>query len=89
MGIIGRMYSVLANGGIVMMIKVGLGLNLQEQGLMIVTPTSLGAVLGQKAYMLFYVKRSLAYVQPAPRLTTNGSTSTVANGTGNGSVNGH
>ena len=69
----------------------------------IVTPTSLKAVLGQKAYMLFYVKRSLAYVQQAPRLMTNGSTTTIpsananananangsANGTANSSVSGH
>lgn len=27
------------------------------------TPTTLGAVLASKAYMLFYVKRSLAYAQ--------------------------
>lgn len=26
-----------------------------------VTPTTLGKVLGQKAYMLFYVKRSLGF----------------------------
>ncbi|KAK4685046.1 hypothetical protein P7C73_g5112, partial [Tremellales sp. Uapishka_1] len=33
-----------------------------------VTPTTLAAVLAQKAYMLFYVKRSLAYAQPQSRL---------------------
>lgn len=32
--------------------------------LTVVTPTSLKDVLSQRAYMLFYVKRSLAYAQP-------------------------
>lgn len=49
------------------------------------TPTTLSAVLAQKAYMLFYVKRSLAYVQPPTRLVTSASTATIANG----GVNGH
>ncbi|RSH95407.1 hypothetical protein EHS25_000494 [Saitozyma podzolica] len=33
-----------------------------------VTPTTLSAVLAQKAYMLFYIKRSLAYTQPMKKL---------------------
>ncbi|OWZ41330.1 hypothetical protein LQV05_004800 [Cryptococcus neoformans] len=47
-----------------------------------VTPTSLSAVLAQRAYMLFYVKRSIAYAQPMSRLLTGGSTggSTGTNG---------
>lgn len=44
-----------------------------------VTPTSLGAVLRQNAYMLFYVRRSLAYGLPMSRLL-NGSANGVANG---------
>lgn len=32
-----------------------------------VTPTTLKEVLSQRAYMLFYVKRSLAYAQPFSR----------------------
>lgn len=49
-----------------------------------VTPTTLGAVLAQKAYMLFYVKRSLAYVQPRMKagLGSSGGGG-VGNGTGN------
>ena len=45
---------------------------------MIVTPTPLSSVLAQKAYMLFYVKRSLAYAAPPAKsvLPTNG----VSNG---------
>jgi ubiquitin carboxyl-terminal hydrolase 22/27/51 len=46
-----------------------------------VTPTTLSAVLSQKAYMLFYVKRSLAYAQPMQRLLSNTGGTTV-NGTG-------
>ncbi|WVQ75376.1 hypothetical protein IAR50_004996 [Cryptococcus sp. DSM 104548] len=38
-----------------------------------VTPTTLSAVLQQKAYMLFYVKRSLAYAQPMSRLLAPGA----------------
>jgi hypothetical protein len=34
----------------------------------IVTPVTLGTVLGQKAYMLFYVKRTLAYGQSMAKL---------------------
>nr|ODN88609.1 ubiquitin carboxyl-terminal hydrolase 22/27/51 [Cryptococcus depauperatus CBS 7841] len=46
-----------------------------------VTPTTLSTVLSQKAYMLFYVKRSLAYAQPMSRLLAGGSsTSLSANG---------
>ena len=33
-----------------------------------VTPTTLKAVQGQNAYMLFYVKRSLAYAAPHSKL---------------------
>nr|XP_018259013.1 ubiquitin carboxyl-terminal hydrolase 22/27/51 [Kwoniella dejecticola CBS 10117]OBR81171.1 ubiquitin carboxyl-terminal hydrolase 22/27/51 [Kwoniella dejecticola CBS 10117] len=53
-----------------------------------VTPTTLSAVLSQKAYMLFYVKRSLAYAQPMSKLlsttapaasTTNASSNTNTN----------
>ncbi|OCF60293.1 ubiquitin carboxyl-terminal hydrolase 22/27/51 [Kwoniella mangroviensis CBS 10435] len=42
-----------------------------------VTPTTLSSVLSQKAYMLFYVKRSLAYAQPMSKLlgTTASTTS--------------
>ncbi|KIS00120.1 ubiquitin carboxyl-terminal hydrolase 22/27/51 [Cryptococcus deuterogattii 2001/935-1] len=39
-----------------------------------VTPTSLSAVLAQRAYMLFYVKRSIAYAQPMSKLLASGST---------------
>lgn len=39
-----------------------------------VTPTSLSAVLAQRAYMLFYVKRSIAYAQPMSKLLAGGST---------------
>ncbi|KAL7421461.1 hypothetical protein Q5752_004348 [Cryptotrichosporon argae] len=46
-----------------------------------VTPTSLGAVLAQKAYMLFYVKRTLAYAEPPPRPFAPAA---QANGTGTG-----
>lgn len=59
---------------------------------MAVTPTTLGAALRQNAYMLFYVRRSLAYGQPMSRLLANGAGKTVngktANGTANDSVNG-
>nr|XP_019009672.1 ubiquitin carboxyl-terminal hydrolase 22/27/51 [Kwoniella pini CBS 10737]OCF48453.1 ubiquitin carboxyl-terminal hydrolase 22/27/51 [Kwoniella pini CBS 10737] len=51
-----------------------------------VTPTTLSSVLSQKAYMLFYVKRSLAYAQPMSKLlsTTAPSASTnTANTTTN------
>jgi hypothetical protein len=51
-----------------------------------VTPTTLSAVRGQKAYMLFYVKRTMAYVQSGPRPSTDPQTNGV---NGNGSVNGH
>lgn len=44
----------------------------------IVTPTILKDVLAQKAYMLFYVKRSLAYAQPLAKLLSNANGSTVA-----------
>ncbi|KAK1922440.1 ubiquitin specific protease [Papiliotrema laurentii] len=44
-----------------------------------VTPTSLKEVLAQKAYMLFYVKRSLAYAQPMTKpLNTSNGTSNAA-----------
>jgi ubiquitin carboxyl-terminal hydrolase 22/27/51 len=36
-----------------------------------VTPTTLKEVLGQKAYMLFYVKRSLSYTQPLSKLLSS------------------
>jgi ubiquitin carboxyl-terminal hydrolase 22/27/51 len=54
-----------------------------------VTPTTLANALKQKAYMLFYVRRSLAYGQPMSRLlAANASASTVgANGAAK-SVNG-
>ncbi|WWC91368.1 uncharacterized protein L201_006311 [Kwoniella dendrophila CBS 6074] len=43
-----------------------------------VTPTTLSAVLNQKAYMLFYVKRSLAYAQPMSKLlSTTASTTNI------------
>nr|XP_019047792.1 ubiquitin carboxyl-terminal hydrolase 22/27/51 [Kwoniella bestiolae CBS 10118]OCF26722.1 ubiquitin carboxyl-terminal hydrolase 22/27/51 [Kwoniella bestiolae CBS 10118] len=43
-----------------------------------VTPTTLSSVLSQKAYMLFYVKRSLAYAQPMSKLlATTASTTSV------------
>ena len=53
------------------------------------TPTTFSAVRAQKAYMLFYVKRSLAYVK-SNRTHENGING-HANGhiNGNGSVNGH
>ncbi|OCF44930.1 ubiquitin carboxyl-terminal hydrolase 22/27/51 [Kwoniella heveanensis CBS 569] len=42
-----------------------------------VTPTTLSSVLSQKAYMLFYVKRSLAYAQPMSKLLSTTSTTSV------------
>ncbi|WVR09196.1 hypothetical protein IAU60_006258 [Kwoniella sp. DSM 27419] len=42
-----------------------------------VTPTTLASVLAQKAYMLFYVKRSLAYAQPMSKLLSSASTTSV------------
>lgn len=62
-----------------------------------VTPTTLSAVRSQKAYMLFYVKRTLAYVESHKPATNDSSNSTAMgmnghgnpNGNGNGSVNGH
>ena len=58
----------------------------------VVTPTSLKAVLEQKAYMLFYVKRSLAYARPMSELlssTANFTTNVnVNNNATNGSTNG-
>ena len=51
------------------------------------TPTTFSAVRAQKAYMLFYVKRSLAYVK-SNRTHENGANG-HANGHGNGNSNGH
>jgi hypothetical protein len=58
-----------------------------------VTPTTFSAVRAQKAYMLFYVKRSLAYVK-SNRTHENGVNGHAnghgnGNGNSNGSVNGH
>lgn len=48
-----------------------------------VTPTTLAGALGQKAYMLFYVRRSLAYGQPMSKLlAVNGNANGNANGNG-------
>jgi hypothetical protein len=54
-----------------------------------VTPTTFSAVRAQKAYMLFYVKRSLAYVKSnrTHEIGINGHANGHSNG--NGSVNGH
>ncbi|KAK8843445.1 hypothetical protein IAR55_007102 [Kwoniella newhampshirensis] len=51
-----------------------------------VTPTTLSAVLAQRAYMLFYVKRSLAYAQPMSKLLQ--STSSSLNVNGHSGING-
>jgi len=62
-----------------------------------VTPTTFSAVRAQKAYMLFYVKRSVSYVK-SNRTHENGINGhanghSIGNGNGNGnsngSVNGH
>ena len=39
-----------------------------------VTPTTLSAVQGQKGYMLFYCKRTLAYAEPLSRTHTSSVT---------------
>ena len=44
----------------------------------IVTPTTLKSVLGQRAYMLFYVKRSLAYAQPMAKMLATNSVNNVS-----------
>lgn len=49
-----------------------------------VTPTTLAGALAQKAYMLFYVRKSLAYAQPMSVLLN-----AKPNGTANGTANGH
>lgn len=53
-----------------------------------VTPTSLGAVLRQNAYMLFYVRRSLAYGVPMSQLLANGVGGKTTNGSAGKGVNG-
>ncbi|KAL1406081.1 hypothetical protein Q8F55_007764 [Vanrija albida] len=52
-----------------------------------VTPTTLARALGQKAYMLFYVRRSLAYGQPMSTLLA-ANAANAASKTVNGSANG-
>jgi hypothetical protein len=55
-----------------------------------VTPTTFSAVRAQKAYMLFYVKRSLAYVKSnRANESHNGTNGTNGHTNGNGSLNGH
>jgi ubiquitin carboxyl-terminal hydrolase 22/27/51 len=51
-----------------------------------VTPTTLSNALKQKAYMLFYVRRSLAYGQPMSRLLAATASSAGANGGANGAA---
>ncbi|GMK59308.1 hypothetical protein CspeluHIS016_0703230 [Cutaneotrichosporon spelunceum] len=60
-----------------------------------VTPTTLGAALRQNAYMLFYVRRSLAYGERMTSVlnnaqgagkTVNGKANGVANGSASGTV---
>jgi len=60
-----------------------------------VTPTTFSAVRAQKAYMLFYVKRSVSYVKSNRTHENginghaNGHSNGNGNSNGNGSVNGH
>lgn len=54
--------------------------SLLTKGLIPVTPTTLRDVLAQRAYMLFFVKRSLAYAQPNVKTlhpTINGSNGAI------------
>ncbi|ORY29156.1 hypothetical protein BCR39DRAFT_481921 [Naematelia encephala] len=51
-----------------------------------VTPTTLSAVLSQKAYMLFYVKRSLAYASSIKNLLTANTSAGVGVGVGVGNT---
>ena len=54
-----------------------------------VTPITLSAVLAQRAYMLFYVKRSLAFAPPAASIVNgNGVGSTRLNGVGGKTLGG-
>ena len=59
------------------------------------TPTTFSAVRAQKAYMLFYVKRSVSYVKSNRTHENginghaNGHSNGNGNSNGNGSVNGH
>ncbi|WWD21030.1 hypothetical protein CI109_105511 [Kwoniella shandongensis] len=53
-----------------------------------VTPTTLSSVLAQRAYMLFYVKRSLAYAQPMSKLLASTTTSSL-NVNASSNTNGH
>jgi ubiquitin carboxyl-terminal hydrolase 22/27/51 len=53
-----------------------------------VTPTTLGSALRQNAYMLFYVRRSLAYGERMSSVLANSAGKTVNGKTVNGKTNG-